>query len=433
MAAAAAPAAAPEGNLQEELTCVICCDMFREPVVLACMHRFCRPCISRYWGGTFMGPFTCPQCRKEFRNKELQTDYLVTAMVEKVRGSSSFVKNREKQFKEALDSHKLKREDIINIIYKDKDKMDTIKRVSADLEVRLRGDFRALRQILQEEEDYALEKLKREQHEELEKVRLHLEPAETALRNLEENINMLEQATSTTEQTILTQVKRGRPCIQVELAPDFDANAFSHKYIAPLQYITWRKMYKSLKPGPSPLTFDINTAHPSIIISQDKTLAVESNTPIVYEAHPKRFLQCVNVLATQGFHTGQHYWEVELGSKSKWDLGVASEAVDRHARVKLSPENGYWTLRLRNKSEYFAGTQPWTPLRLSTPLLRVGVFLDCEEKRVSFYNADDMGLIFSFSGGPQGKVFPFFSPCISNSPRPQPLQLLHYPPVALSG
>ncbi|CAL9706899.1 unnamed protein product [Knipowitschia caucasica] len=424
--------ASVEGNLREELTCVICCDLFREPVMLACMHRFCRKCISRYWRGT-PGPFTCPQCRKQYNNTQLQTDYLVTAMVEKVKGSCSFVKNYEKQVKEALESHRQKREDIINIIHKDEDNMDAIKTVSADLEARVRGEFRALRQILQEEEDCALGQLKREQHEELEKVRHHLEPTEKALKDLEENIKVLENTNRTMEQSSLTQLPQLRPCVQVELAPDFDADAFSHKYIAPLQYIAWRKMFKSLKPGPSPLLFDINTAHPNIIISQNKTLAMESDTPILYKAHHKRFLQCVNVLATQGFHTGRHYWEVELGSKSKWDLGVASEAVDRHARVKLSPGNGYWTLRLRNKGEYFAGTQPWTRLQLSAPLHRVGVFLDCDDKRVSFYNADDMGLIYSFTDGPRGKVYPFFSPCISNSPKPEPIQLLHYPPVAFSG
>uniref|UniRef100_A0A8C6TDE7 Tripartite motif containing 105 n=1 Tax=Neogobius melanostomus TaxID=47308 RepID=A0A8C6TDE7_9GOBI len=380
-------------NLREELTCVICCDMFREPVMLACMHRFCRPCITRYWRGT-LGPVTCPQCRKEFNHKHLQTDYLVTAMVEKVRGSCSSIKDQEVSFKMEL----------------------------FHTQTRVRGEFRALRQILQDEEDYALEQLKKEQDEELEKVRHHLELIERALRDIEENIRMLEKASSTIETNDPLWVQNecfvfvlDRPCIQVELAPDFDANAFSNKYIAPLQYVTWRKMYKSLKPG------NFRSVH---LISGQYSVQM---------THHKRFLQSVNVLATQGFHTGRHYWEVALGSKSKWDLGVASEAVDRHARVKLSPENGYWTLRLRKKNEYYAGTQPWTRLHLGSPLQRVGVFLDCEEKRVSFYNADDMSLIYTFTDGPRGKMFPFFSPCISNSPKPQPIQLLHYPPVALSG
>lgn len=162
--------------------------------------------------------------------------------------------------------------------------------------------------------------------------------------------------------------------------------------------------------------------------------AVECEVMTPHTSHSKRFLQCVNILAAQSFQSGRHYWEVEVGCSPKWDLGVASEAVDRHARIKLSPESGYWTLRLRNGSEYWAGTQPWTRLQLGSPPQRIGVYLDCNERRVSFYDADEMGLLYTFSSGLRGKVFPFFSPCISDSShKPQLIRLLHYPPVALSG
>lgn len=185
--------------------------------------------------------------------------------------------------------------------------------------------------------------------------------------------------------------------------------------------------------GLSPLTFDVDTAHPSIHVSRDKTVAVEWNAAFPYTDHSKRFLQCVNILASQGFQSGRHYWEVEVGSKPKWDLGVASEAIDRRTKIKLTPESGYWTLRMRNGNECSAGTQPWTRLELGAPPQRVGVYLDSDKRRVSFYNADDMSLLYSFSNGPRGTVFPFFSPCISDSSRkPQPMKLLHHPPVALS-
>ncbi|XP_071779166.1 tripartite motif containing 105 isoform X1 [Centroberyx gerrardi] len=435
--AAAAPAAAPnKGSLREDLTCAICCDLFREPVMLACMHHFCKSCISRYWRGV-RGPVTCPQCRKEFSTKQFQTNYLVTAMVEKVRvtSSDSYVKNLEKQLKDTLDSHRLKREDFINIIRRDKEKMDAIKRVGAELQARVQGEFRALQQFLQDEEACVLEQLRREQEEVLEQLQRHLEASSEAVRELEQNMRVLQQASAATDNGVLAELPQlSRPCVQVDMAPELDINAFSNKYMAPLQYITWRKMFTSLKPGPSPLTFDVDTAHPSVYVSRDKTTAVECDGIVPYKPHPKRFLQCVNILATQGFQSGRHYWEVGVGSKPKWDLGVASEGVDRHARIKLSPESGYWTLRLRNGDEYSAGTQPWTRLQLSSPPQRVGVFLDCEERRVSFYNADDMSLLYSFASGPRGKVFPFFSPCISgNNQRPQPIQLLHHPPVALSG
>lgn len=432
---AAAPGAGPsaKGSLREDLTCAICCDLFRDPVMLPCMHHFCRPCITRYWRGT-QGPVTCPQCRKEFSCRQFQTNYLVTAMVEKVRATTSdtYVQNLQKQLRESLDSYLLRREDYTNSVSRDKDKMDTIKRFGADLQARVKGEFRALHQVLDDEETCVLEQLRREQEEELEKVQRHLEVVKLAVRELEENIRTLQQASTDTENIVLTELPQLRPCTHVDTAPEFDVNAFSNKYMAPLQYIAWRKIFKSLKPGPSPLTFDVETAHPSIRVSRDKTAAVESDM-ILHMDDTKRFLQCVNILASQSFQSGRHYWEVEVGSKHKWDLGVASDTVNRHARIKLSPENGFWTLRLRNRSEYSAGTQPWTRLQLSSSPQRVGVFLDCEERRVSFYNADDMSLLYSFANGPRGKVFPFFSPCISGSNQEaQPIKLLHYPPVALS-
>lgn len=103
---AAAPdsvsATAPsKGSLRDDLTCAICCDLFREPVMLACMHHFCKPCISRYWRGTLC-PVSCPQCRKEFSSKQFQTNYLVTAMVEKIRAASSDVHNKNLEVSSCL-------------------------------------------------------------------------------------------------------------------------------------------------------------------------------------------------------------------------------------------------------------------------------------------------------------------------------------------
>lgn len=45
--------------LQLELTCSVCRDIFREPVVLPCTHSFCRECLQK------SGP-RCPLCRGSF-------------------------------------------------------------------------------------------------------------------------------------------------------------------------------------------------------------------------------------------------------------------------------------------------------------------------------------------------------------------------------
>lgn len=80
-------------------------------------------------------------------------------------------------------------------------------RVGADLQARVKGEFRALHQILHDEELCMLEQLRREQEEELEKVQRHLEVTERAVRELEENMTALQQACTANENTVLIEVR----------------------------------------------------------------------------------------------------------------------------------------------------------------------------------------------------------------------------------
>lgn len=52
-----------------------------------------------------------------------------------------------------------------------------------------------------------LEQLRKEQEEELEKVQHHLEAAELAMRDLEDNMRALQQASADTENVVLTEVR----------------------------------------------------------------------------------------------------------------------------------------------------------------------------------------------------------------------------------
>ena len=51
-------------ELRKELTCAICLDFFKDPVILKCGHNFCRFCICMHWdeNGDDYG-YQCPQCR----------------------------------------------------------------------------------------------------------------------------------------------------------------------------------------------------------------------------------------------------------------------------------------------------------------------------------------------------------------------------------
>lgn len=79
-------------------------------------------------------------------------------------------------------------------------------RVGAELQAHIRGEFKVLHQILQDEEACVLEQLRKEQEEELGKVQRHLQAAEWAVRELEDNISVLQQISAATENTLLTEV-----------------------------------------------------------------------------------------------------------------------------------------------------------------------------------------------------------------------------------
>ncbi|XP_060686724.1 tripartite motif-containing protein 16-like protein isoform X2 [Hemiscyllium ocellatum] len=53
-------------EIQKELQCSICLDVFRSPVSTECGHTFCSDCISKHWDRESSGSYSCPECRREF-------------------------------------------------------------------------------------------------------------------------------------------------------------------------------------------------------------------------------------------------------------------------------------------------------------------------------------------------------------------------------
>lgn len=77
-------------QLEEELTCPICCGLFEDPRVLLCSHSFCNKCLEGLLEGNrgpyFRAPIKCPTCRKETPHNganSLQINYSLRGIVEK--------------------------------------------------------------------------------------------------------------------------------------------------------------------------------------------------------------------------------------------------------------------------------------------------------------------------------------------------------------
>ena len=128
--------------------------------------------------------------------------------------------------------------------------------------------------------------------------------------------------------------------------------------------------------------------------------------------NPKRFSTCPCVLGNKGVSSGRSYYEVTVKGKTKWDLGVARESINRKGNITLSPKDGYWTVALRERYKYLACTSTPVLLSLREKPQKVGVFVDYEEGQVSFYDVEARSHIYSFIDCAfTEKLYPYLGPC----------------------
>ncbi|XP_011360444.1 E3 ubiquitin-protein ligase TRIM7 isoform X1 [Pteropus vampyrus] len=158
------------------------------------------------------------------------------------------------------------------------------------------------------------------------------------------------------------------------------------------------------------LTLDPDTANPRLILSLDLKSVRLGQRVQDLPSHPRRFDTNTRVLASCGFSSGRHHWEVEVGPQDGWAFGVARESVRRKGLTPFTPEEGVWALQL-NGGQYWAVTSPErTPLSCGH-LSRVRVALDLEVGAVSFYAVEDMRHLYTFRVNFHERVFPLFSVC----------------------
>ncbi|XP_077064823.1 E3 ubiquitin-protein ligase TRIM39-like isoform X2 [Siphateles boraxobius] len=159
------------------------------------------------------------------------------------------------------------------------------------------------------------------------------------------------------------------------------------------------------------VTLDPDTSHPKLFLSDDGK-QVEYGDMLELPDNPKRFDYCCCVLAKEGFSSGRFYFEVQVKGKTEWDLGVARESINRKGMITAAPENGYWTVFLRDGNHYQACESSPVSLSLRVKPQVVGVFVDYEDGLVSFYDVESRSHIYSFTGQSfTEKLFPYFCPC----------------------
>lgn len=157
---------------------------------------------------------------------------------------------------------------------------------------------------------------------------------------------------------------------------------------------------------------DPATAQRHLAVSDDGRQVRYEEHKVCHNESPKRFSPALFILGREGLKSGRHYWEVDVGRKMAWTLGVARASAKRKGEIKLNPEGGYWCLWLKN-GEVKALAASRLPLILPSQPSKVGVFLDYEAGQISFYDVKARLHLYTFTDSFNESLYPIFSPCLT--------------------
>ncbi|XP_038672714.1 zinc-binding protein A33-like [Scyliorhinus canicula] len=462
-------------DLTQELTCPICLEIFTHPVFLECGHHFCSSCISQSWQKV-PGDVSCPQCRQVFTQRNVRPARTLINIVEKVREVKVKVTQPQEEFycqeheeklklfcedehkaiclvcgmsrahkthsvipiKEAAQIFKNKLETSLETLQKQMDLSLHSKREREDGIFHMKAEVDRLRNEINSE----FEKMHKFLFEKEELMKAELERKSNKIfEEMENNLTKTMDEISSLEAAIRDLKSR----LEVQLAPEFlkdiqdlllRSQMEFHKpgtvstqlpvAIAgePVKYIkVWREMRAVISPVPASLTLDLETANSGLIISQDLTSVRDGSEEPDRPDHPKRFEMSLYVLSSQSFTSGRHYWEVGLGNKPLWIVGVCRESVDRKAYISESAENGFWTIARLSSGKLLK--IPGVISQLEVKTRKLGIYLDYEGGQVSFYDAEDMSHLYTFTDTFTEKLYPIFNPCNNDfGDNSEPLTLL---------
>ncbi|XP_078422495.1 zinc finger protein RFP-like [Cetorhinus maximus] len=288
---------------------------------------------------------------------------------------------------------------------------------SVKTEKQIKVEFEKLHQFLREEErivlgDLNLEKEKKSQEmkERIEKITEEISSLSVTVQDIEQELREQDKITFLMKfPDLQKRVKRTLPEPQ-KVYPLINVG----KCIGPLQYRVWKKMLTVI--NTAPVTFDPNTASFELLLSEDLSSVRHIGNRQQLPDNPARLIYYPCVLGSEGFTSGKHSWEVDVGNKTEWDVGVAKESINRKGTIYLSPGNGFWTMVLREGNEYWACEKLLKRLELNVKPRKIRVCLDYEGGKVSFYNSDNKSHIYTFTATFTEKLYPYFSPGKNTEP-----------------
>ncbi|XP_047712656.1 tripartite motif-containing protein 60-like [Prionailurus viverrinus] len=452
-------------HLQEESNCPICLDYLKDPVTINCGHNFCRSCINMMWKD-LEDTFPCPVCRFCFRNKNLRSNRQLSNLTEiakllqvrrskRKRQEEYSVCEKHNQFltlfcgkdlevlctqcslsvqhqkhyicpiKKAASYHRKILEYSIEPLQNNVERVEKVISLQASKIVELKkkveyrreeiiSEFEQLRLFLQNQQEALLRQMKDEEMDILTKLNANRVTFSDHVSTLKHLLKEVECKCGQPELELLTHVKGIYHRYQNLKRPElFLFRLKKYGLSLPPQY---SGLGKIIKPFQVDVILDLETAHPRLIVSEDRKMVHYGKRRKYLCYNPRRFYLCPAVLGSKRFSSGRHYWEVIVGNKPKWTLGVCQDCFPRNWRNQPVAEGGFWAIGRYIESIYVMLGPKRSQLLPTVRPTKIGIFLDYELGEVSFYNMNDRSLLYTFNDSFTEAVCPYFYVGIDSEP-----------------
>ncbi|XP_043939497.1 E3 ubiquitin-protein ligase TRIM69-like [Protopterus annectens] len=293
-------------------------------------------------------------------------------------------------------------------------KKKQLKEEAEQLSQHITEEFSRLHRFLTMEEESLHLQLKEDLEVELQTIHQHLEVASKTQTKLDGAIAKVEMYLRCLTSELLQDCKSLLESLDSIFEGQYKTETvidLPGKYSGPLQYAVWKKMKTIIHPDIEHLTFDPKTANRWLSLSDDLRSVRESNVEQNLPDNSERFDVYLQVTSSQGFQSGQHYWEVEVGDRVNWVVGAVRESACRKGYGIQKPEAGFWTIRCCNNKYYMADDSPPVVFKVNECPKKIGIYLDHERGMLSFYSAGPMVHLYTFHHSFTETVYPFFCPC----------------------
>uniref|UniRef100_A0A8C6SQA5 Uncharacterized protein n=1 Tax=Neogobius melanostomus TaxID=47308 RepID=A0A8C6SQA5_9GOBI len=346
-------------TFSEDLTCLICQDIFKEPVVLSCSHSFCKDCLRSWWREK--PTRECPVCMRRSSKSDPPRNLALRNLCE------AYVQQREQKTPEEqvcrVHSERLKLfcltdQQLLCLVCRDSaahrnHSCKPIEEVMKDLREKLRkclepltknlqtakevqmefdlslahiknqfhqterqieAEFMKLHQFLIEEEEFRMKALREEEEQKTQRMKDKMAAVSREIEALSESIRATEEQLRAPDVSFLLQykaaVERVQRCPLMEEEPQLGPEALIDQKL--VQF--------------TPIILDPNTAHPELSLSDD-LMSVRGGEERQLPKNPERIInELPLVRGYEGYNSGSHIWEIDVENSTSWSFGVGTES-----------------------------------------------------------------------------------------------------------